>query len=321
MGTTVGVLGASGYTGGELLRLLASHPVFEVVSVSADRQLGRRIGDVHPHLRGNLDLELVPASDTASAAVDVLFSCLPSGHLGGLLAGVEAEVVVDLSDEHRADPGWVYGLTEYARDLLPAPRVANPGCYPTATLLALLPFVKAGVVSGPAIVDAMSGVSGAGRKAEDHLSLASLHGDVGAYGTVEHRHIPEMERALARVSERPIEVSFTPHLIPVARGLLVTARLNLISDLDDAGALNVLSEAYRDEPFVHVDETWPTPKSVAGSNGARVSARVDGRVGMLICSASIDNLGKGAAGQAIQNANLCCGLPETTGLTAVGVWP
>lgn len=279
------------------------------------------MGAAHPHLAVAYRMELLPIEQAIAAPVDVLFSCLPSGELGPLLPEVSAGTVIDLSDEHRATDGWIYGLTEWARGNLPSARVANPGCYPTGVLLATLPFVVAGIAGGPVIVDAMSGVSGAGRKSEDHLSFANLHGDAKPYGTVAHRHVPEMERALEKVAPVPLVVSFTPHLIPVARGLLATARLSLTSELDDDSALSILADAYRGEPFVTVTESWPAIKSVAGSNAAHVSARVDERAGVVICSAAIDNLGKGAAGQAIQNANLCVGLPETMGLTATGVWP
>jgi N-acetyl-gamma-glutamyl-phosphate reductase len=230
--------------------------------------------------------------------------------------------VVDLSDEHRGDVAWIYGLCEFNRDSVPGKKlIANPGCYPTATLLALVPFARAGLIEGPVIVDAMSGTSGAGRKGEDHLLHASLDGNVTAYGSVTHRHIPEMERGLASYGRLEATVSFTPHLVPIARGLLVTARARITGQIDDGDALEVLETAYSTEPFVTAIEGWPSPKSVAGTNRAVVSAHVDERNGLLVASAAIDNLGKGAAGQAIQNANLALGLGETTGLDAVGVWP
>jgi N-acetyl-gamma-glutamyl-phosphate reductase len=257
----------------------------------------------------------------AAAGVDVLFSCLPSGALGELNGAIAAGFVIDLSDEHRADPEWTYGLTEFARDELPAPRIANPGCFPTATLLALVPFMRAGVIGDDLVVDAMSGVSGAGRSGADHLSFAGMHGDVTAYGTTSHRHVPEMKKWLTIFGARDVEISFTPHLVPLARGLLVTARAKVIGTLDDSDAMNILQEAYIDEAFVHVTENWPSVKAVAGSNSALVSAHVDPQAGWLVCSAAIDNLGKGAAGQALQNANICLGIEEDTGLSATGVWP
>jgi N-acetyl-gamma-glutamyl-phosphate reductase len=321
MGHSAAVLGASGYAGGELLRLLAGHPVVDVVAAGASRSAGRGVAELHPNLAWSGSGELLASEDVVALDVDILFSCLPSGELGHLLAGVRAPVVVDLSDEHRAAAGWVYGLTEFARSHLPAGRIANPGCYPTATLLALVPFVRAGVVSGPAIVDALSGLSGAGRKADDHLLFSAAHSNAGAYGSVDHRHVPEMERGIGDFGESELKVSFTPHLVPMTRGLVVTARAALTAQLDDDSALGILEDAYASERFVDVLHGWPQTKPVTGTNKAHVGAKVDVRNGWLVTSAAIDNLGKGAAGQALQNANLALGLDEHAGLDAVGVWP
>jgi N-acetyl-gamma-glutamyl-phosphate reductase len=319
MGVQAAVLGASGYSGGEVLRLLTSHPAIEVVCAAGGSKAGSSVGAVQPHLAAHLDLDLVPLDDALAAPADVVFSCLPSGALGEV---VDDRCIVDLSDEHRGDAAWTYGLTEFNRESVVGKKlIANPGCYPTATLLALVPFARAGLIEGPVIVDAMSGTSGAGRKGEDHLLHASLDGNVTAYGTVTHRHVPEMERGLASYGELDTTVSFTPHLVPIARGLLVTARARLTGQIDDGDAREVLENAYSAEPFITAIEGWPSPKSVAGTNRAVVSAHVDTRNGLLVASAAIDNLGKGAAGQAIQNANLALGLGETTGLDAVGVWP
>jgi N-acetyl-gamma-glutamyl-phosphate reductase len=289
------------------------------VCAAGGSKAGSAVGAVQPHLAAHLDLDLVSLDEALAGPADVVFSCLPSGALGDVDGD---RCVVDLSDEHRGDDAWTYGLCEFNRDSVPGKKlIANPGCYPTATLLALVPFARAGLIEGPVIVDAMSGTSGAGRKGEDHLLHASLDGNVSAYGTVTHRHVPEMERGLASYGELETTVSFTPHLVPIARGLLVTARARLTAQIDDGDALEVLENSYSAEPFVATIEGWPSPKSVAGTNRAVVSAHVDNRNGMLVASAAIDNLGKGAAGQAIQNANLALGLGETTGLDAVGVWP
>jgi N-acetyl-gamma-glutamyl-phosphate reductase len=252
---------------------------------------------------------------------DVVFSCLPSGELRSHLGSTDA-LIVDLSDDNRADPAWTYGLTEFNRSALTsgAP-IANPGCYPTAALLALVPFARAGIIAPPIVVDAMSGVSGAGRKSEDRLSFSVLDASASAYGSVEHRHVPEIERGLAAFGGLLTGVSFTPHLVPFPRGLLVTARARLSKSMTDAEALGVLRAAFEDEPFVWPIEDWPATKAVAGSNRALVSARVDERNGWIVCSAAIDNLVKGAAGQALQNANIALGLDERTGLDLVGVWP
>lgn len=322
MGATVTILGASGYAGGELLRLLAQHPVLTPVAVGAHGRAGDAVAAAHPQLAGAVAGDLASLPEAAAAEADVCFSCLPGGELGPLLGTVGAPVIVDLADDHRGDPGWVYGLPELNRTALAgATRVANPGCYPTAALLCLVPFAAAGVIAGPVIVDALSGVSGAGRALAGHLSLAEATGNAGAYGTVEHRHIPEMERGLSSFGALDATVSFTPHLAPMARGLLVTARAPLTSQMDDVAALRILHEAYEAEPFVEVLESWPTTKPLSGTNRAHVSARVDARNGLVIASAAIDNLGKGAAGQAIQNVNAILGIEETAGLAALGVWP
>jgi N-acetyl-gamma-glutamyl-phosphate reductase len=318
MGAGAVVLGASGYTGAELLRLLARHPAIEVVAAAAGTRAGTPACDALPHLAGELDLDLVPVEEAIGAG-DVCFSCLPHGTFPQHAEHVAAGVVVDLGDDFRADPAWSYGLPELAGP--PGPRVANPGCYPTATLLCLVPFVRAGLAGGPVVVDALSGVSGAGRAAQDHLLFANVTGGATAYGTVAHRHVAEIERGLGAFGGRDLTVSFTPHLAPMARGLLVTARAPLTADLSDGDALGVLRDAYAGEPFVHVVDAWPATKHVAGTNHARVSARVDARAGLLVCSAAIDNLGKGAAGQAVQNANLALGLDQTTGLEGLAVWP
>jgi N-acetyl-gamma-glutamyl-phosphate reductase len=321
MGATAAVLGASGYSGTEIVRLLAGHPALEVGAVSGDRRVGTDLGEVSPSLAGS-DLRLVGFEEAAATGADVCFSCLPQGALRDRVGQIRCGVLVDLSDDHRAADGWVYGLTEFQRDSVHgATRIANPGCYPTAALLCLVPFARAGLLSEVVVIDAMSGVSGAGRKTEDRLLFGSLEGNLTAYGSGVHRHVPEMERALAALGGIRCRTSFTPHLVPTVRGLLVTARSEPTREIDSAGALSVLQEAYVGEPFVRVIADWPQTKSVAGSNGAHVSARVDENTGLLVCSAAIDNLGKGAAGQAVQNANLALGLDETAGLTGIGVWP
>jgi N-acetyl-gamma-glutamyl-phosphate reductase len=315
------VLGASGYSGGELLRLLARHGAIDVVAAAGDSAAGDPLGHVHPHL-ASLPGEVVAAEEAVAVPADVCFSCLPGGHLAKHLDDLEAAVVVDLADDFRGEAEWTYGLTEFTRrEVAGTKRIANPGCYPTATLLALLPFARAGLVEGPVVVDAISGTSGAGRKPAEHLSLAHTGASVTAYGTVFHRHVPEIERGLKRLGGLDAPVSFTPHLAPTSRGLLATVRARLVGSLTDSEANEVLHDAYDDETFVEVREDWPSTKATTGSNGAHIGARVDKRTGWLVCSAAIDNLGKGAAGQALQNANLALGLPEGQGLEATGVWP
>jgi N-acetyl-gamma-glutamyl-phosphate reductase len=322
MGLKVNVLGASGYAGGELVRLLAGHPALTPGTLGAHGQAGATIGEVHPHLNVGMAATFSTLDEAAADAADVCFSCLPTGVLGPLLPSIAAPVVIDLSDEHRASDGWVYGLTEFARpELAGATAIANPGCYPTASLLGLIPFFKRGLVRGPVIIDALSGVSGAGKGLDDSLSFSALHGSATAYGSTTHRHVPEIERALSAFSTEAPVVSFTPHLVPMARGLLVTARAPLAGSIDDATAQNAFRDEYAQEGFIDVIDGWPSTKAVSGTNRAIVSARVDDRAGLLIVSVAIDNLGKGAAGQAIQNANVAMGLGENAGLESAGMWP
>jgi N-acetyl-gamma-glutamyl-phosphate reductase len=299
---------------------LVGHPALETAGIARSGAGGDELGDVHPHLAGQAGSVFESQAEVSAVEADVCFSCLPSGLLER--ASIAAKVVVDLSDDHRWAEGWTYGLSEFDRASIgTATAIANPGCYPTATLLCLVPFFRAGVVRGPVIVDAISGVSGAGRKGDDRLLAANVDGAVEAYGTVEHRHVGEIEQGLRAFGGAEVTVSFTPHLAPMARGLLVTARAALVDGMSDADALDILNSAYADEFFVHVLSRWPNTKALRGSNGAHVSAHVDARNGWLVCSAAIDNLGKGAAGQALQNANLALGIEESVGLTAAGVWP
>ncbi len=247
---TAVVLGASGFSGGELLRLLARHPDLAVVAASAAAGVGAPVAAVHPHLAA-LDGVLVSVQEACSVRADVLFSCLPHGELARHIEGIEAPLVVDLADDFRADQGWVYGLTEFVRpSLAGARRVANPGCYPTATLLAVVPFAREKLVSGPVVVDAISGTSGAGRKPSEKLSLAAAEASVTSYGSVSHRHVAEIERGLCAFGGLDAPISFTPHLAPMSRGLLATVRARLDAPLSDDAATEVLRAAYAGEDFV-----------------------------------------------------------------------
>ncbi|HYI46554.1 MAG TPA: N-acetyl-gamma-glutamyl-phosphate reductase [Actinomycetota bacterium] len=322
MGVRAAVLGASGFTGGEVLRYLSGHPAIELALVSAGTRAGAALEEVQPHLLALSGMQLGTLADGLTADVDVCFSCLPGGELPAHLDQITAPLVVDLADDYRADSSWIYGLTEFARDSIrEATRIANPGCYPTASLLSLVPFAKASVVEGPVVIDALSGYSGAGRKAADQYLFAGATGSVTSYGAIPHRHVAEMEGHLQGFSNTAFDISFTPHLVPTARGVLTTVRSRLKTSLTDEQALGILTEAYANEAFVHVVEDWPATKAVAGTNHALVSAHVDAAKGWLISSCAIDNLGKGAAGQAVQNANLALGIDESTGLEGVGVWP
>ncbi|MGH2786310.1 MAG: N-acetyl-gamma-glutamyl-phosphate reductase [Actinomycetota bacterium] len=323
MALTATVLGASGFSGGEVLRLLSSHPALEIAAAAAGARAGDPVASVLPYMGGLDAPELAPLADVTARDSDVCFSALPSGRLPAILDEISAAVVVDLSDDFRdGTDGWAYGLTEFARgEIDGSARIANPGCYPTASLLGLVPFARTGLIRAPIVIDALSGASGAGRRNEDRLLHAVVDGNATAYGTTEHRHVAEIERGLERFAGARMRVSFTPHIVPMARGLLVTARAPLAEPLDDRRALEVLEDFYASEPLVYVTSDWPQTKAVAATNRAHLSARVDGRNALLILSCAIDNLGKGAAGQAIQNANLALGLEETTGLTFVGAWP
>ncbi len=335
----VGVVGASGYAGSEVVRLCGSHPDLEVVLATGESSAGVALGAHVPALAARYpDLVLAPTESVLEAELDVVFCALPHGKSQGIVAGLveRGVVVVDLGADFRLkDPdqyaAWygeahrapemlaraVYGLVERHRDELAGARlVAAPGCYPTATALALGPFVDAGVVERAGIVvDALSGVSGAGRATSERLHFARLAANAEAYGLGRHRHPPEMEAELG------VELLFTPHLVPVARGLLVTAYARLVEPVSASAALALLEARYAHDPCVVVSEAPPTLKDPVGSNLCFVSVAVDERTGWLVALASIDNLIKGAAGQAIQAWNVASGRPETLGLPLTGVTP
>jgi N-acetyl-gamma-glutamyl-phosphate reductase len=350
VGARVAVAGASGYAGGELLRLLAGHPDLELGPVAAESNAGRPIGEVHPHLAGVPSLagrRFGAAETVAGAGCDLAFLALPAGQSPRLADDLGQDVrLVDLGPDFRlADAGawarhyrlpyagrWVTGLPELpgAREQIrAATRVAVPGCYATAAIVALAPLLAAGLVEPQDIVIvAASGTSGAGRAPRPELLASEVMGAVSAYqagGT--HRHTPEIEQALGEAAALAgVTVSFTPLLAPMPRGILATctARLTPARGAPAAALLReALAEAYAGEPFACVlpEGQWPTTAAVAGSNGVHLQAAADTRVGRVTAVAAIDNLGKGAAGQAVQNANLMLGLPETAGLTACGVAP
>jgi N-acetyl-gamma-glutamyl-phosphate reductase len=336
----VGIIGASGYTGAELLRLCAQHPDLQVRFATGDSQAGTPVGDLYPGLAAAYPDEVFrPWSPDLLDGVDGVFLGLPHGAsqsiVGDLLGRVAA--VVDLGadfrlpdaatyrewygEEHTAPElldRFVYGLPELHRDRLRgAAAVAAPGCYPTAATLALWPLVRAGLVrSEGVIVDAVSGVSGAGRPPKPTTTFCTVDSDVTAYGLLHHRHTAEMEMNLGA------SVLFTPHLVPMSRGILATCYARpAVDGLDSAAVLDCLAEAYADEPFVVASERSPSTKATLGTNTAHVTARVDPRTGTVLAICAIDNLGKGASGAAVQCMNLALGLPETAGLPIVGVTP
>jgi N-acetyl-gamma-glutamyl-phosphate reductase len=334
----VAVLGASGYAGGELLRLLASHPHLDVVAATAGSHVGRSVPDLQPALAGAYpDLVLRPTEARAAEDADLVFCALSHGASQHLVPQLleNGHHVVDLAADFRlknADlyPSWygedhkcphllnvaVYGLPELDRAKLPgASLVAAPGCYPTAAALALAPLVRTGFVEPTGIVvDAASGVSGAGRKLAENTQFCTVDEDFVAYGLVNHRHTPEMEQAIGA------QLIFTPHLAPMNRGILATCYARPAAGRAD-DPLDVLAKAYSSEPFVVVADRSPSTKATLGSNTAHLSARLDSRTGWVVAISAIDNLVKGAAGQAIQCANAVMGWPETTGLPLAGLAP
>ncbi len=340
MGETkaVAVLGASGYTGVELLRLLASHPKFEVVAATASSHEGMAVADLQPSLAGAYaGLVLGPTEAGAADGADVVFCALPHGASQQLVPELLAKAghVVDLAADFRLKdaglyPTWygeehtcpelldeaVYGLPELRREELPGSRlVAAPGCYVTAAVLALAPLVRAGAVDPTGVVvDAASGVSGAGRKQAENTQFCTVDEDFTAYGLLNHRHTPEMEQALGA------QILFTPHLAPMNRGILATCYARSANGYDDR-PLAVLANAYASEPFLVVSERSPSTKATFGSNTAHLTARLDQRTGWVIAICALDNLVKGAAGQAVQCANAVLGWPETTGLPLAGLAP
>ena len=336
----VAVIGASGYAGAELVRLLAGHPCVELGSVHARGRDDVALANEFAHLTP-LGLRM-RADGPEPGEADVAFLALPSGAGMTTIAALHdgGATVIDLGPDlrlrdeavHRAWYGdgerpetlvaaAVYGLTEWAREDLPGARlIANPGCYPTAALLALVPFATARLLRGDVVVDAKSGVSGAGRSAAASFGFSELDGSTVAYAVGGHRHLPEIEQGLADTGDGAVPVTFVPHLVPMARGLLATCYVSLASDLSDEALRGLLCDAYESEPFVHVLDGPPATKIAAGSNHAFLFAARSGPARAVVTCA-IDNLGKGAAGQAIQNMNVSLGLPETAGLGALGVYP
>ena len=343
MGLTATVAGGSGYAGGELLRLLTAHPELALGAVTAASSAGRPVTSTHPHLRALDRLTFAPTTPEAVAGADVVFLALPHGASAALAARLPAQtVVVDLGADHRlADPAkwaayygdatpgpvWPYGLPELPgqRPLLAASRrVAGPGCYATAVTLGLAPLLGAHLVEpADVVVVAASGTSGAGRVATERLLATEVMGSISAYKVGAHQHVPEIEQALTAVAGGPVTLSFTPMLAPMPRGILATCTARLAPGADSATLREALSGAYADEPFVHVlpDGTWPTTAATVGSNAALLQVVADRHAGRAVVVVAIDNLGKGAAGQAVQCANLALGLDETAGLSAQGVAP
>lgn len=335
----IGVIGASGFAGAEFARLVAQHPDLEVVWQCAESQSGVPVADLYPGLAAAYPGDIYATFDPAMLdRVDTVVLGLPHGASQALMNTIDGAVerVVDLAADFRHDradvydewygephaapellTSFVYGLPElYRAALVGASRVAAPGCYPTSTILPLAPLVAAGVVDpSHVIVDAACGVSGAGRPPKDNTTFCAVDENFTAYGVLDHRHTPEME------THTGATVLFTPHLLPTNRGILSTIYGRVAGEWTSETALEVLCDAYADEPFVVVAERLPSTKAALGSNVAHLSVRVDQRTGTVVAFGAIDNLVKGTAGQAIQCLNLMCGFPETTGLPVTGVTP
>ncbi len=343
VGRIAAVAGASGYAGGELLRLLLTHPGLGVGPIAAGSSAGQRVTDLHPQLPQLADRTFGRTEPAVLADADLVFLALPHGQSAALVAELPPELpVVDLGADFRlADAAawsayyggehagtWPYGLPELpgARAALAgATRVANPGCYATTVALALAPLLAAGLVEpADVVVAASSGTSGAGRAAKPQLLGSEVMGALSAYkvgGT--HQHTPEMEQALSRAAGADVTLSFTPVLAPMPRGILATCTAVLTDGTDGQTLRDALHGAYDDEPFVHVlpDGTWPSTAATLGSNSVHLQVAADTHSGRAVVVAVLDNLVKGAAGQAVQNANLVLGLDETAGLPVAGIAP
>jgi N-acetyl-gamma-glutamyl-phosphate reductase len=322
MSIKVGIVGASGYGGGEILRLCTGHPEFELCYVAGESSAGRRLGDQYPGLFRYADLRISPWQPESLPDLDLLFLSLPTGDSSKSAPLLPSNLkVVDVGGDHRFVEGWTYGLSELWPDQIRASnRVADPGCFPVTTLLALAPLIVEGLIEPTGIVvDAKSGVSGAGRGGGTTLGFADLNEDLVAYGLLNHTHLPEMREALTRMAGTQASLLFTPHLVPMNRGILATCYARGRTTTE--AALAAARRFYEGKPFVRVVDKPPHTKWATGSNLAFVSYAFDPKTDLVIAIGAVDNLGKGAGGQAIQNANLMCGLPETTGLEISPFWP
>jgi N-acetyl-gamma-glutamyl-phosphate reductase len=341
----IGILGASGYTGAELLRLLHYHPNAAIVALTADRQAGKPIGAVFPHLAGEDLPDLVTIGEVDWSGIEVVFCGLPHGTTQEVIAGLPKHLkILDLSadfrladiatyaewygHEHRAPDlqrEAVYGLTEIERDRIWGARlVAVPGCYPTAAQLPLIPLLRAKLIDpNDIIIDAKSGVSGAGRAAREGSLFCEVSEGIHAYGVAGHRHAPEIEQGLSAAAGRQLVVNFTPHLMPMNRGILATIYVRLAPGATLGDLRAVIEGAYGDEPFVRVlpEGSLPATRDVRGTNRCLIGLSRDRVANRAILVSAIDNLVKGASGQAIQDMNVMLGLPETTALEHRALFP
>ncbi|MGX1311023.1 N-acetyl-gamma-glutamyl-phosphate reductase [Streptomyces calvus] len=336
------VAGASGYAGGELLRLLLAHPGIEIGALTGNSNAGQRLGALQPHLLPLADRILEPTTPEVLAGHEVVFLALPHGQSAAVAEQLGPDVlVIDMGADFRLKDAadwerfygsphagtWPYGLPELpgARAALEgSKRVAVPGCYPTAVSLALFPAYAASLAEPEAVIVAASGTSGAGKAPKPHLLGSEVMGSMSPYGVGGgHRHTPEMMQNLGAVAGEPVSVSFTPTLAPMPRGILATCTAKAKPGVTADSVRAAYEKAYADEPFVHLlpEGQWPATASVHGSNAVQVQVAYDGDAGRIIAISAIDNLTKGTAGGAVQSMNLALGLDETTGLTTIGVAP
>lgn len=340
---SVAVSGASGYAGGEVLRLLASHPEVSIGAITAHSNAGSRLGALQPHLHSLAERELTETTVENLAGHDVVFLALPHGASAEIAAKLPEEtLVIDAGADHRLeDPlvwekfygtvhagTWPYGLPElpgHRERLREAKRIAVPGCYPTSSLLALTPGFSAGLLeTQDVVIVAASGTSGAGKSVKVNLLGSEVMGGMSPYGVGGgHRHTPEIEQGLSAAAGENVQVSFTPTLAPMSRGILATATARVKPGTDAVALRRAWAEAYADEAFVHLlpEGQWPHTKSVQGSNHVAMQLAFDEHAGRVIVSCAIDNLTKGTAGGAVQSMNIALGLEETAGLTHQGVAP
>jgi N-acetyl-gamma-glutamyl-phosphate reductase len=342
MSVTVAVAGASGYAGGEVLRLLLGHPDVQVGAVTAGSNAGERLGALQPHLLPLADRVLVDTTVENLSGHDVVFLGLPHGQSAVIAQALgEDTVVIDCGADFRlTDPAewqafyggehagsWPYGLPELPgqRDVLRgARRIAVPGCYPTVSTLAIVPALGAGLVEPDVTVVAASGTSGAGKAAKPHLLGSEVMGNASAYGVGgTHRHTPEIVQNLSGVHGAPVRVGFTPLLVPMSRGILATVQAPLLDGVTADRVRDAYAAAYDTEPFVHLlpEGQWPQTQSVLGSNAVHVQVTVDPVVRRVVAVGAVDNLAKGTAGAAVQCMNLALGLDEAAGLTTIGIAP
>ena len=325
MSIRVGIVGVSGYGGGEALRLCAAHPAFELVYVAGESSAGQKLGERFPALFGKLaDLEIAKWDSANLPKLDMLFASLPTGASQEPLSRVAASTrIVDIGGDHRYADGWTYGLADvWPDEIRGKTRIANPGCYPAATLTALAPLLAEKLIEPHGIIiDAKSGVSGAGRGGGDSkFGYAEVNEDLAAYGLLKHAHVPEMTRTISRIAGTSAEgLVFTPHLVPMTRGILSTIYARGKATTEQC--LAAARKFYAGRPFVRVTEKPPHTKWATGSNVVFVSYACDPARNLVMALGAIDNLGKGAAGQAVQNANLITDQPETAGLMGAALWP